>query len=192
MENSSIEAVVIGVSAGGLQALSVLVPALSDDFSVPVIIVQHLSQDSENYLVTHLNERSSLRVMEVEDKLVLQSGHVYVAPAGYHLFIEPDKSFALSTEERINYSRPSIDVCFESAARVYFEGLVGVLLTGANADGTRGLELIKKMGGMAIVQDPATAEADAMPRSAIKHVAVDYVLNLQDIAKLLNTLARKM
>lgn len=192
MENGSIKAVVIGVSAGGLQALSELVPALSDDFPAPVIIVQHLSQDSENYLVTHLNKRSFLAVVEVEDKMMVQPGYVYVAPAGYHLLIEPDKSFALSTEERINYSRPSIDVCFESAARVYFEGLAGVLLTGANADGTKGLEQIKKMGGIAIVQDPATAEVDVMPRSAIEHVAVDHVLNLQDIAMLLNKLAQKI
>lgn len=181
-------AVVIGVSAGGLQALSEIIPALRPDFPVPVLIVQHLSPDSQSYLPTHLDERSALTVKEAEDKEILAPGVVYVAPPDYHLMVEPDGSLALSVDERVNYSRPSIDVLFETAADAFCPGLVGIILTGANHDGAKGLARIKCLGGLAMVQSPKSAWADAMPKAAIAATQVDHILPLAEIGPFLNRL----
>lgn len=185
------EAVVIGVSAGGLAALDRILPALRSDFCLPILIVQHIGADSDSYLPTHFDIRCPMKVKEAEDKERIQRGKIYFAPPNYHLMVEPDRCIALSIDEKVNYSRPSIDVLFETAAVTYRQKLIGVVLTGANQDGARGLARIKQYGGLTIVQDPDSAEVDTMPRAAMEATDVDRVLPLQDIAPLLNKLCAK-
>jgi two-component system chemotaxis response regulator CheB len=182
------DAVAIGVSAGGLAALHAIIPLLGNEFPVHVLIVQHMGPDSKNFLVSHLTKSCRCRVKEAEDKDRPQQGTVYVAPPNYHLLVEEDKSLALSTQERVNFSRPSIDVMFTSAAEAHQDRLVGVVLTGANNDGTAGLGTIKKYGGLTIVQAPETAAEPTMPRSAITAVDPDHVLPLEDIGPFLRDL----
>jgi two-component system, chemotaxis family, protein-glutamate methylesterase/glutaminase len=184
-------AVVIGVSAGGMNALGKILPALPQDFPLPVIIVQHVSPSSDNYMVRHFNSHSQVTVKEADEKEQISPGVVYFAPPNYHLLIEEDRTFSLSTEGRVNYSRPSVDVLFESALDAYCSGLIGIILTGANNDGSKGLKKIKDCGGLAIVQDPATAEVPAMPEAALKLTRPDHILKLEDIAPMLIKLARK-
>ena len=181
-------AVVVGSSAGGLNALKTLLRNLDMDFRLPVIIVQHISPDSENYLVHILNDLKRLKVKEADEKERPQPGYAYVAPPNYHLLVEPDLTFTLTVDERVNYARPSIDVLFETAAEAYREHLIGIILTGANNDGSLGLKRIKELGGTAIVQDPDTAEVDSMPKAAIQNCEVDYILSLEEIAAFLNHL----
>lgn len=176
------EAVVMGVSAGGIEALKVILPALPASFPLPIAIVMHREERSDGFLAEFLSRTSGLRVSEVEDKEPMKAGHVYLAPAGYHLLIESDRSFSLSVDPRVNYSCPSIDVLFESAADVFAESLIGVVLTGANADGALGLKAIKARGGLAVVQDPRTAQSSSMPAAALKAARADHVLDLQRIA----------
>jgi two-component system chemotaxis response regulator CheB len=178
-------AVVIGVSAGGMEALKVLVPALPASFPLPIAIVQHRNERSDGFLAAYLNKMAGILVSEAEDKEPLCAGHVYLAPAGYHLLIESDRSFSLSVDLPVNYSCPSIDVLFESAADVFAKSVIGIVLTGANADGARGLKAIKARGGLTIVQDPSTAEAMDMPRAALEATPVDHVVDLAQIAPLL-------
>jgi len=187
----SYEAIVVGVSAGGLVALAEVLPKLDKDMTLPVMIVQHQSHDSDDFLVRYFDDLCRHSVKEVEDKMPVESGTIYFAPANYHLLVEPDKTFSLSTEARVNYSRPSIDVLFESAADTYMDRLVGIILTGANSDGTNGATRIKELGGLIIAQDPETAEADAMPMSVIKHVQVDHILALNRIGDFINSLNQK-
>ncbi len=179
------EAAVIGVSAGGFHALSAIIPSLPRTFPLPIAIVQHVDAHSHGYLTEHLRSVSAITVKEAEDKEALQHGTGYIAPAGYHLLIEADKTFSLSVDEKVNWCRPSIDLLFESAADTFGEALIGILLTGANSDGTEGLKAIKHQGGLAIVQDPATAQAPFMPKAAIAAVPVDYIADLKDIPGLL-------
>jgi two-component system chemotaxis response regulator CheB len=182
------EAVVIGVSAGGMHALKTILPALPPDFPLPIAIVQHLDAQSDDFLVEHLRRVSGIPVKEAEDKEDICPGTAYLAPAGYHLLIEPDKSFSLSMDDKVNFSRPSIDLLFESAADAFGPALVGIILTGANADGARGLKAIKRSGGLAIVQAPKTAEAQYMPRAALEATPVDHIVDLECVASLLQTL----
>jgi len=182
------KAIVVGSSAGGLNALKTLLRNLDRDFKIPVIIVQHISPDSENYLIHILNDLKRLKVKEADEKEHPQQGYAYVAPPNYHLLVEPDQTFTLTVDERVNYARPSIDVLFETAAEAYREQLIGIILTGANNDGSLGLKRIKELGGMAVVQDPGTAEVDSMPKAAIQTCAVDHILSLEEISALLNTL----
>jgi two-component system chemotaxis response regulator CheB len=182
------EAVVIGVSAGGLAAMDKILPQLNSDFCLPILIVQHINPNSENYLPTHYNVRCSLEVKEAEDKEPINPGTIYFSPPNYHLMVECDKSIALSVDPKVNFSRPSVDVLFETAASTYKEKLLGIILTGANKDGAAGVVKIKKKGGTTIVQAPETAEADAMPKAAIDAVDVDQVLSLEDITEFLNGL----
>jgi len=184
------EAVVLGVSAGGMHALKTIVQALPAAFSLPIAIVQHLGPQSEAYLAEHLNRFSAIEVKEAEDKETLRPGTAYLAPAGYHLLIEPDRSFSLSVDDKVNYSRPSIDLLFESAADAFGDALIGVVLTGANSDGAHGLRAIKQRGGLAVVQNPDTAEASRMPRAALAATAVDHIVDLERIAMLLRNLSR--
>jgi two-component system chemotaxis response regulator CheB len=179
------EAIVIGVSAGGMNALSAVLPPLADDFTLPIIIVQHMDPNSRDYLSDHLNRKCNIQVKEAEDKEKIMNGVAYIAPANYHLLVEEDRTLSLSVDDLVNYSRPSIDVMFETAADVYEKGLVGVILTGANADGSKGLTKIKTLGGLAIVQDPATAHVDYMPKDAIASTRVDHIVPLEEIASLL-------
>ena len=189
-ERTEFEAVVIGVSAGGLAALHVILPLLPEDFGLSVIIVQHLHPASGGYLVQNLYERCRLTVKEVDEKEVIKPGMVYLAPPNYHLLVEEDRTFSLTVDERVNYARPSIDVLFETAALAYREKLIGVILTGANNDGSQGLKKIKEAGGLALVQDPLDAEVDSMPRAALVAVAVDCILPLDQIASFLVSIAK--
>ena len=181
---------VIGASWGGLTALTAIVSALPADFGVPVVIVQHRRKDSENLLADLLQDETPLTVSEVEDKEPMIPGHIYVAPADYHLLVEGDH-FSLSCESAVRYSRPSIDVTFISAADTHEERVIGVVLTGANEDGARGLKRICERGGMCIVQDPATAEVRTMPEAALKATPSAWVLGLDAIAPQLARLAGK-
>lgn len=183
------EAIVIGVSAGGLSALNRILPDLPSDFTLAVIIVQHMHTTGDNFLSSYLNDKCNLNVKEVDDKESILKNTIYIAPPNYHLLVEADRTFSLSIDEPVNYARPSIDVLFETAADVYTTNLIGVILTGANTDGSHGLKRIKASGGLSVVQDPLTAEADTMPRAAIAAVDVDYVLPLEEIGKALTMLA---
>ncbi|MCG8553486.1 MAG: chemotaxis protein CheB [Desulfobacterales bacterium] len=184
----SYEAVVVGVSAGGLAALAEILPRLDKNMTLPVMIVQHQSNDSDDFLVRYFDRLCRHSVKEAEDKMPVESGTIYFAPVNYHLLVEPDKTLSLSTDARVNYSRPSIDVLFESAADTYTDRIIGIILTGANTDGTTGAARIKKLGGLIIVQDPETAEAEAMPMSVIRHVQVDHILPLNRIGDFVNSL----
>ena len=183
------EAIVIGVSAGGMSALSTVLSRLPHDFALPIIIVQHMDANSHGYLPDHLDRNCSIRVKEAEEKESIMGGVAYIAPPNYHLLLEEDRTFSLCVDDAVNYSRPSIDVMFESAADVYERKLVGAVLTGANSDGSKGLTKIKAMGGLAIVEDPATAHVDYMPKAAIASTKVDHILRLEEIASLLTELS---
>jgi two-component system, chemotaxis family, protein-glutamate methylesterase/glutaminase len=181
--------VVVGTSTGGLAAMQVLLQGLSEDFPWAVTLVQHRSKEQGSELCHFLQKWSRLQLAEPEDKEPIMAGRVYLAPRDYHLLIEKG-NFALSTEGPVYFARPSINVLFESAADAYGERVVGIVLTGANADGARGLSRIKAGGGLALVQDPATARAAEMPRAAIAATSVDRILPLPDIAPFLNVLGR--
>lgn len=182
-------AIVIGSSAGGIEAFVRILAYLPAQFGVPIINVQHIHKEQDGTLVRFYNDRSLLKVEEAEEKVRIMPGHIYVAPPDYHLLIERDETFSLSADEKVNYSRPSIDVLFESAADVYGAELVGVLMTGANHDGARGLNRIKEHGGLTLVEDPATAKFPEMPRSALACTDVDYILPLDQLRDFLVTLA---
>jgi two-component system, chemotaxis family, protein-glutamate methylesterase/glutaminase len=184
-------AVVIGVSAGGIEALKVLLPALPASFPLPIAIVQHRDRRSDGFLADYLNALSRIAVSEAEDKEPFCAAHAYLAPAGYHLLIESDRSLSLTVDERVNYSCPSIDVLFQSAANVFAQSLIGVVLTGANSDGAEGLKTIKARGGVTVVQDPQTAASTAMPRAALNATPVDHVVPLEQIAPLLTQISTR-
>lgn len=176
--------VVIGTSRGGLQALRTLLAGLPRAFPVPVVIVQHRGNTPDEALCDLLQERSVLPIAEAEDKQALLPGHVYLAPEDYHLLID-NGCVALSTAAPLAYSRPSIDVLFDSAAVAYGPGVIGVILTGSNRDGAAGAVRIKEQGGVVVAEDPATAASNAMPAAAIAAAAVDRVLPLDEIAAFL-------
>jgi len=182
-------AVVIGASAGGLEALSVIIPSLHKEFPLPVLVVQHISRDSGLTFTTYLDNISGVRVKEALDKESLQSGTVYFAPPDYHLMVESSSILTLSNEEPVNYSRPSIDVLFETASWVFGNRLIGVILTGASHDGAYGLACIAVRGGYCIIQDPATAFVPRMPGAALERVKPDSQLPVEKIGPLLNLLA---
>jgi two-component system chemotaxis response regulator CheB len=179
------EIVVIGVSTGGLYAIETLLGGLPADFALPMIVVQHRSVDSEGGpLRSLLQSHTALRVREPSDKEAIRGGTVYIAPADYHLLVEPG-AFALSTEGPVSYARPSIDVLFLSAVDAYAGRVIGIILTGANQDGAQGAAYLKAHGGFLIVQEPATAESAAMPRAALESTRADRVLPLAEIASCL-------
>lgn len=183
------KAIVIGTSAGGIEASVHILGRLPAQFALPIILVQHLHKDQNNALVRFYRNCTALKVEEAEEKEKIQPGHVYIAPPDYHLLLERDETLSLSVDEKVNYSRPSIDVLFESAADVYSSELVGVLMTGANHDGARGLQKIKEYGGLAVIEDPATAKFPEMPKSALACTQVDYILPLNELADCLLALA---
>ena len=187
IEGVGYDLVVVGTSWGGLAALRTLVAGIPETFTMAVTLVQHRHKDSDHLLRVLLQERSALEVCEVEDKMPLEQGRIYVAPPDYHTLVEPGY-FSLSTEAPVRYSRPSIDVTFSSAADSYGHRTVGIVMTGANADGAEGLRQISDRGGMAIVQDPATAESPTMPAAAAKSVPRARVMSLPDIIHFLATL----
>ena len=173
--------VVIGASWGGLRALARVLGALPPTFRAPLVVAQHRQPGAEELLAGLLGSRTALDVAEAEDKDALVAGCVRLAPAGYHLLVD-DGHLALSVDEAVRHSRPSIDVLFDSAARAYREHAVGVVLTGANDDGARGLAVLRERGGYAIVQDPGDAEMPEMPRAALRRAGADAVLPLDAIA----------
>jgi two-component system, chemotaxis family, protein-glutamate methylesterase/glutaminase len=182
--------VVVGTSWGGLAALTKLLGDLPADFGIPVVVVQHRSKDSERLLVQLLQDATELNVCEIEDKDPFRPGTVHVAPANYHVLIE-DGYASLTIEEPVRFSRPSIDVMFSSAADTYGAAAIGVVLTGANEDGARGLAHIVKRGGLALVQDPKTAEIPIMPQAAIREVPTGEVLQLETLGPRLVALSRE-
>lgn len=179
--DSKHDIVVIGTSLGGLNALMVVLRDLPARFALPVVVVQHRAVDAPEGLGALLGTASALPVREVEDKQPIVGGCVYLAPADYHLLID-QAGFALSTEAPVWYARPSIDVLFETAADTYGSRVIGAILTGASEDGARGLARIKQSGGLALVQEPETAECRVMPEAAIAATDVDYVVPLDQIA----------
>ncbi|WP_019142634.1 chemotaxis protein CheB [Noviherbaspirillum massiliense] len=185
-----IEAVVIGASAGGVEALTMLLQALPADFAPAVCAVIHLAPDGPGMLPQLLGRRCALPVKEAEDKEAIEPGTVYFAVPDYHLLVEREKLLSLSREEAVLFSRPSIDVLFESAAYAYRDRLLGIILTGANMDGAAGLEAVRTEGGLAWVQDPAEAQARAMPAAAIAQAGADLVLPLKDMALRLSRMTR--
>ncbi|MEO8576600.1 MAG: chemotaxis protein CheB [Gemmatimonadales bacterium] len=177
---SDIALVVIGASWGGLAALSKIVGMLPADFAVPMAVVQHRSKHSDNLLAGLLQDVSALRIVDVEDKEPLQAGSVYIAPANYHMMVDHGH-LTLTTDPMVRFSRPSIDVTFMSAGDAYPGRTLGVVLTGANDDGSRGLKHIVSRGGRAIIQDPETAESRAMPAAALLAVPDAEVLPIEKI-----------
>lgn len=176
-------AVVIGCSAGGLNALRQVLLKIPSDYPLPIVIVAHTSPNPAGQLADVLNHDCALHVHQAEEKEPIERGKVYVAPGGYHLLVEDDLTFSLSSDPKVLFSRPSLDVLFESMADAYEERLVGVVLTGANEDGSRGLDIIRQRGGLGIVQDPMSAHSPTMPRAAIDTGGADYVGTLDAIAE---------
>lgn len=179
------KAIVIGASAGGLKAFLIILPKLPANFPLPILIAQHLHQESDSLLVELLSQKVTMKVKEAEAHEVITPGTIYIAPPGYHLLVEPDYTMALSVDELVNYSRPSIDVLFESAASAYGNSLIGILLTGANEDGAKGLKAIADHKGFVIVQDPSTAEVATMPAAGIRTTKTKNILSLEMIADIL-------
>lgn len=173
----------MGASAGALDALLQILPALPGDYPLPTVLVVHLPPDRDSALVNVLASRCALRVKEAEDKEDLSGGTVYVAPPDYHVLVEPELRLSLSSDEPVLYSRPSIDVLFESAADAYGSDLIAVVLSGANQDGARGLRAVCDNGGLGLVQDPKTADASAMPQAAIAACPQAMVLSAAEIAQ---------
>lgn len=178
-------AVVIGASAGAVQALLTILPTLPADYSLPIFVAVHVPPDRDNGLVPLLQASCAVAVVEAEDKETVRPGTVYFAPPDYHLLVEQDGGLALSSDEPVNYSRPSIDVLFETAADAYGAGLIGIVLTGANNDGAAGLGAILHMGGEAFVERPSEAYASAMPEAALAACAGATAMSLADIANYL-------
>jgi two-component system chemotaxis response regulator CheB len=179
------ELICIGASWGGLQAVGRVLSDIPDDVDQPIVIAQHRHPNSiERTLAELLQLRIARPVRDVEDKLPIERNHVYIGPPDYHLLVQRG-SFALSLDDRVQYSRPSIDVLFESAAYAYGAGVIGIILTGANEDGAEGLAIIKRRGGVAVIQDPAGAVRRTMPDAAIAAIAdaADAILQLEEIGK---------
>jgi two-component system chemotaxis response regulator CheB len=185
------EAVVIGASAGALEALTRLLPALPSGYVLPILIVVHLPASSKSLMAELLQAKCKISVTEAEDKEPIKSGFAYIAPPDYHLLVEAERTIALSSDEPIHYSRPSIDVLFESAADSYGPGLIGIILTGANSDGAEGLKAVVAAGGTALVQQPRAAYAAAMPLAAIAACPEAQVLSLDQIASYLQEVGQR-
>ncbi len=180
-----VRVIVIGGSAGAIDALNVIVPRLPEGFAVPLALALHLPATSPSHLPRLLMHKSALTVKEPDDKEPLAPGHFYVAPPNYHLLLEKDGRFSLSVDNQVHYSRPSIDVLFESAADAFGDQVVGLLLSGANEDGARGLLRIKKAGGLTIVQAPETALVPVMPGAGLRLAEPAHVLSAADIGVVL-------
>lgn len=178
-----IDAVVLGASAGGVEALSVLIPSLPQAFRPALFIVVHLPRERPSLLVDIFAPRCALPVYEAQDKEPVRPGTVYFAPPDYHLLVDEGPTLALSTDEPVHFSRPAIDVLFESAADVYGARLAGILLTGASTDGAQGIQAVREAGGITVVQDPDTAHSRIMPAAALARGPADFVLSLQQLAR---------
>ncbi len=180
-----VDAIVIGASAGGLYVMIRILQLLPVSFNKPVIVVQHRSRDERSLLEEVLQQKCEVKIKQADEKELIQPGTVYFAPPDYHLLIENDRSFSLSFDAPVNYSRPSIDVLFETAADVYKESLVAIILTGANKDGANGIKKIASLGGTTIAQAPETADYPEMPKAAISTGYVQHVLDPEAIGQFL-------
>lgn len=190
-EGNTYKAIVLGASSGGITVVGDLVRSLPADFSMPLIVVQHVAPNSDDRWAHLLNDNSAVLVKEADEKESILPGTVYLAPANYHLLVETDGTFTLTLEERVNYARPAIDVLFETAAEAWGKHLIGIVCTGANFDGAEGLRLIGERGGLTVVQNPSTADVSTMPLRAIELAHPDYILTPQEILELLIDIHRK-
>lgn len=181
------KALVIGASAGGFEAISTVISGLSIALDLPIILVQHISSHDHGNFARALAMKLTKEIHEVEDKDSIIPGMIYTAPGAYHLLVNNDLTFSLSLDLPVNYSRPSIDVLFESAADIYGDKLIAVLLTGANQDGARGLLSIQNHGGLVIVENPETAQVRTMPDSGLRLTSTNNVLDLKDIASFIES-----
>jgi two-component system chemotaxis response regulator CheB len=185
------KAVVIGGSAGSFQGITKILSGIPENFPIPIIMCLHRLKHVRNGFMEALNIKSVKNVIEPFDKQNIKRGEVYLAPANYHLCIELGHYFALSTEEMVNNSRPAIDITLETAAYAYKDKLVGILLSGANRDGAKGMKYIHERGGITIVQDPDECMIDTMPSAALKITPIDYTLTIENIIKFLNQLSKQ-
>lgn len=183
VDKKPFDMILMGASAGGVEAVGVLLAGLPAALEAALIIVIHVPPGNDDLLARVLAPRCALPLLEASDKQPADAGKVYIAPAGYHLLLEPAGTFALSLDEPVNFSRPSIDVLFESAAYAYRERVLAIVLTGANADGAEGLRIVRAFGGTAWVQDPASASSPAMPSAAIERAGADRIMTLNDMAQ---------
>jgi two-component system chemotaxis response regulator CheB len=180
--------VVIGGSAGSLEVLFQLLPLLRRDLSASIIIVLHRRSIGDSTLSELLGTKTVIPLQEAEDKDPLLAGHIYLAPSDYHLLVENNYTLSLDYSEKVNFSRPSLDVTFESAADVFGRDAVGIILSGANEDGTEGLRMLKKSGGVVIAQNPETAQIPVMPLNAINNIDVDHIFDIEQMADFINML----
>lgn len=178
----------VGGSAGSLEVLLKVLPQIKDEIDFAIVIVLHRKPGADILLTELLAARTNIPIKEIEEKDFIERGTIYLAPSDYHLLVEKDETFSLDSSEKVNYSRPSIDVAFESAAEIYKENLVGLLLSGANSDGVAGLIKIKKMGGCVLIQHPDSARVSYMPAQAGLHVDYDAMLQIDEIADWINNL----
>ena len=184
-------AFIIGGSAGSLEVLLTMLPQLDFPLTFPIIIVSHRKSGNDRLLTTLFETRTRLKVLEIEEKQPIIPGNIYLAPSDYHLLFENDFSFSLDHSERVNYSRPSIDVAFQSAAGVFRNRLTALLLSGANIDGVEGLKSIKDFGGTVCIQDPESAMVPYMPAQAAIAMKIDYILQPENMADFINQLSKK-
>lgn len=188
MIGGSYKAIIIGGSAGSFSVVSKIMSKLDDDFRIPIILCLHRLKHVRSGLVEGINLKSKITVKEPNDKDKINSGEAYLAPSNYHLFIEYDSTFSLSTEAAFNHSRPAIDYTFSSAAQVFRNKCIGILLTGANKDGAFGIREIHNKGGFTIIQDPSTCDIKTMPQAALNLFQPDKVLTPEQIVEYLNQL----
>lgn len=184
--NRKYELIVIGGSAGSLAMVLQILSVITIDMKIAIIIVLHRKQTEDTILVELLSTRTKFNVKEADDKDEILPGTIYVAPAGYHVLIEKNKILSLDSSEKVNFSRPSIDVTFESAADVYGNGMAAILLSGANSDGVQGLIVARRHGSLIVVQDPDSAEFPVMPRTAVANVPVDLMLHENNLRTLVS------
>jgi len=188
VDSTSCGALIIGGSAGSLDVLLEIFPALRNDIGFPIVLVIHRKASNESLLTDLLKSRTTLEVSEAEEKEFLSPGKVFIAPADYHMLIEDDQSISLDYSEKVNYSRPSIDVTFQSAAEVFGEKLVCILLSGSNADGVEGLKSVNNFGGKVVIQNPNTAIMPYMPQQAVQNVKPHVILDSHNMADYINKL----
>ena len=183
--NKKYKSIVMGTSAGGLYALSAILEKIPADYPVPIIVVQHRSKDQKELLEEVLQHRCKIQIKQADEKEKIENGFVYIALPDYHLLVENNLTFSLSSDEYVRFSRPSIDVLFESAAEVYRDTLIGIILTGSNSDGAAGIAAIKKHGGLTIAQNPDEALFPHMPAASIETKAVQHIWTLLEIQNFL-------
>lgn len=188
--HNSYQAIAIGASAGGLYALTYLFEILPAGYPIPLIVVQHRSNDQKELLEEVLQQKCKIAIKQADEKEKIEGGHVYIAPPGYHLLVETDLTFSLSTDKPVLFSRPSINVFFETAADAFKQRLVGLILTGSNCDGASGMRRILSNGGLTIAQHPKEAQFPLMPKTAIDEGVVKYIWTLNEIRRFLLTLTQ--